>query len=195
MSSQISFLNLGTEPLTIRWTHDKVEVQDSVAFRYRRSGKSACLLINDPFPEDSGEYVCSITNKFGTAKAHIDLTVIGKLFKALIFISLPFAEQVKSPLMPMLAPKLKALHDGLILVELKQSVQLKVVWTGKPEPVISWSKGANKIQPNQRLETIVVGDTFVLVINEVCSAMLLNKHHMLVGSKTGRRQLYFDGRQ
>jgi myosin-light-chain kinase len=67
----------GTEPLAIRWTHDKVDVQDSLAFRYKRNGKSACLLISDPFPEDSGEYVCWAENTFGLAKAYIELTVIG----------------------------------------------------------------------------------------------------------------------
>lgn len=67
----------GTEPLTIRWTHDKVEVQDSDAFRYKRSGKSACLVIADPFATDSGEYVCWCENRYGIAKAYIELTVIG----------------------------------------------------------------------------------------------------------------------
>ncbi len=71
-------LSLGTEPLNIRWTHDKVDIQDSTSFRYRRNGKSACLLIADPFPEESGEYVCWAENNYGITKTYIDLTVIGE---------------------------------------------------------------------------------------------------------------------
>lgn len=67
----------------------------------------------------------------------------------------------------MIAPQLKLLHSNSILAELKERVQLKVEWSGKPEPVIFWSKGADKIQPNQRIETIASGNVFSLIINEV----------------------------
>lgn len=108
-------------------------------------------------------------NRFGNAKAYIDLTVIGNTFSCPFFADYTvLTEQIKSPLLPMLAPQLKALHDGPILSEPKQRVELKVGWSGKPEPVISWSKGADKIQPNQKFETIAIGSTFVLVIHGVC---------------------------
>lgn len=69
----------GTEPISIRWIHDRVELEDSLAFRFKRSSKDAVLLIADAFPEDSGEYVCVAENKYGVAHSYIQLFVTGKL--------------------------------------------------------------------------------------------------------------------
>lgn len=70
-------LAAGSEPLEIVWLHDNCEIKDSPAFRYERDEKDISLIIADAFPEDSGMYTCTATNKLGHAEIGCTLTVKG----------------------------------------------------------------------------------------------------------------------
>uniref|UniRef100_A0A914Y933 Ig-like domain-containing protein n=1 Tax=Panagrolaimus superbus TaxID=310955 RepID=A0A914Y933_9BILA len=68
----------GTEPITFRWILNKVQIQDSIGFKYSREGKDALLTIKDAFPEDSGIYTCIAENKYGVNRCYIELSISGK---------------------------------------------------------------------------------------------------------------------
>uniref|UniRef100_A0A914Q9F2 Ig-like domain-containing protein n=1 Tax=Panagrolaimus davidi TaxID=227884 RepID=A0A914Q9F2_9BILA len=71
----------GTEPISFRWILNKVQIQDSLGFKYSRNGKDSILTIKDAFPEDSGIYTCIAENQYGVARCYIDLSInTGKLF-------------------------------------------------------------------------------------------------------------------
>ncbi|KAI6223322.1 hypothetical protein M3Y95_00877500 [Aphelenchoides besseyi] len=141
----------GTEPLKITWTHDNIHVKDSTAFRYKRAGKSPCLIIADPFPEDSGLWTCVVENKFGQSTAHIDLTII---------------EQVKSPL-TMTRPIITS-NQPIIWAEPGATVDLVFRVIAKPEPVISWYLNDQKLTPcTIKYETVNKNPDFILRIHDV----------------------------
>lgn len=77
---------LGSEPLTISWMHNKVEIPDSSGFAYSRRKNYCCLTVADAFPEDSGEYVCEVRNKAGSAQCFIKLVVSGLFFRCVLWI-------------------------------------------------------------------------------------------------------------
>lgn len=83
----------------------------------------------------------------------------------MLFFSLE--QQVKSPLHQMLAPSLRSNIIGPICAIANKDVELKFKWSGKPEPVISWSKNGEKIEPSYKFETIATKDEFILLIREV----------------------------
>lgn len=78
-----------------------------------------------------------------------------------------FPEQIKSPPPLLTTPGLRSLQKGPLFSELNQDVELKFEWTGKTEPIISWSRDEEKIQPSARFEIISVGNEFILLIHEV----------------------------
>ncbi|KAI6180537.1 hypothetical protein M3Y98_00731100 [Aphelenchoides besseyi] len=141
----------GTEPLKITWTHDSIQVKDSTAFRYKRAGKNPCLIIADPFPEDSGLWTCVVENKFGQSTAHIDLTII---------------EQVKSPL-TMTRPIITSTQP-IIWAEPGATVDLMFRIIAKPEAVISWYLNEQKLTPcTIKYETVNKHPDFILRIHDV----------------------------
>ncbi|KAI6227724.1 hypothetical protein M3Y99_01223100 [Aphelenchoides fujianensis] len=143
----------GTEPIAITWLHDNLPVGDSAAFRYKRAGKSACLVIADPFPEDSGEYTCVAESKFGRATAQIDLTVV---------------EQAKSPLLAT-RPQLTPLRP-LVRAEPHATVELGFRVAAKPEAVISWFRGDAQLLPDSlKHEMVNRTPEFLLRIHNVTS--------------------------
>jgi hypothetical protein len=67
----------------------------------------------------------------------------------------------------MSAPSLRPNMTDPICTSSNKDVELKFNWSGKPEPVISWSKNGEKIEPSSKFETIATNDEFILLIHEV----------------------------
>uniref|UniRef100_A0AC35GA59 Ig-like domain-containing protein n=1 Tax=Panagrolaimus sp. PS1159 TaxID=55785 RepID=A0AC35GA59_9BILA len=79
----------GTEPISFRWILNKVQIQDSLGFKYSRNGKDSILTIKDAFPEDSGIYTCIAENQYGVARCYIDLNInTGKLISFILTVML-----------------------------------------------------------------------------------------------------------
>ena len=80
----------GTEPITVEWMHEGVEVQDSSGFKYSHEGGLHSLVIADAFPEDAGPYTCKASNQYGTAQCVTTLSVQGhfQIIRNVLFVSL-----------------------------------------------------------------------------------------------------------
>lgn len=141
----------GSEPLTFTWIHDNIVVEEGAAFRLGRAGGAATLTLLNPFPEDSGEYVCMAQSPAGTAKTLLDLTVL---------------DQPKSPLGAAAAPVLTPLARE-VRGTVGGAVELSCAASGA-EAVISWlGRDGEQLLPGPRHEMLSRNGVHTLRIRDL----------------------------
>lgn len=59
------------------WLHNGQEVVKSEDFQFLQEGRECTLMIQEVFPEDTGEYACHAHNAHGHTRTHALLTVHG----------------------------------------------------------------------------------------------------------------------
>ncbi|CAJ0558688.1 unnamed protein product, partial [Mesorhabditis spiculigera] len=132
----------GSEPLTIKWLRDGVQIEDSTAFRYSQSGKICRLAVADAFPEDAGQYSCEARNQWGVARCLPD--------------EKPAGEQAPKILD---APASLSADLGMLLV-----IKAKIV--GHPDPVVEWHKGTEKVINSDKYKMTSDGESMILTISD-----------------------------
>ncbi|EGT41041.1 hypothetical protein CAEBREN_30100 [Caenorhabditis brenneri] len=141
-----------SEPLQIRWLRNKVTIVDSPSFSYSRSEKMVFLTIADVFPEDGGEYTVEAKNQSGIARCTMQLDVRSN-------------ERSVADEAPRVFDFEKTTRS-----DPGASVELRAKVIGHPDPVISWSKGGQKLNNEERYLMRNEGDTFILRISNVTRA-------------------------
>ncbi|VDN60788.1 unnamed protein product [Dracunculus medinensis] len=142
----------GSEPLRIRWFHNKVEINNSSAFKHVRVGNVLRLVIADVFPEDGGDYVCEAKNDYGLAKCNMRFVVSEKR-----------TNEFLNPPLIVEAPKSLTVDPGA-------NAQITVTLRGHPEPAIAWSRNNQPIIPNEKYQ--VSGRSFTFFIKTFKKQML-----------------------
>ncbi|VDK27112.1 unnamed protein product [Gongylonema pulchrum] len=141
----------GSEPLTVRWIRNRMEVQDSSGFAYLREEANCSLIIADAFPEDAGVYTCEASNEFGSAKCNIRLIITERRKKSVY----------ESPPAIINAPTNVSVEPGNDL-----SVSLTV--RGYPEPAVVWTKNAAAISSDEKHQVLSnmsnSGEVFTLTV-------------------------------
>ncbi|KAL3986026.1 Immunoglobulin I-set domain family protein [Acanthocheilonema viteae] len=137
----------GSEPLTIRWMRNKMEIQDSSGFLYSRVEGNCYLTIADAFPEDAGLYTCEATNEFGNAKCNVRLVVTGHRKQS----------GYENPPVIINAPTNAS-------VELGSDLTLSVTVRGYPEPAVVWTKNMVSIASGEKYQMASSGEIFTLTI-------------------------------
>uniref|UniRef100_A0A0N5ALN6 Myosin light chain kinase, smooth muscle n=1 Tax=Syphacia muris TaxID=451379 RepID=A0A0N5ALN6_9BILA len=139
----------GSEPLSVIWMHDKVEISDSSGFTYSKKKNYYCMTIADAFPEDSGEYICEARNKFGAAQCFMNLHVSERSNK----------HEYEEPPEVIGAEKIVKVDPG-------NTICLNALVRGHPEPVIVWQRRGKMLIAGDRYEMKHQGEKFTLLIND-----------------------------
>uniref|UniRef100_A0A158Q7F2 Myosin light chain kinase, smooth muscle n=1 Tax=Elaeophora elaphi TaxID=1147741 RepID=A0A158Q7F2_9BILA len=137
----------GSEPLTIRWIRNKMEIQDSTGFGYSREEANCYLTISDAFPEDAGVYTCEATNEFGVAKCNVLLVVAEHQNKS----------GYENPPVILNAPTNASVEQG-------NDLTLSVTVRGYPEPAVVWTKNMVSIASGEKYQMANSGEVFTLTI-------------------------------
>ncbi|CAJ0566302.1 unnamed protein product, partial [Mesorhabditis spiculigera] len=138
----------GSEPLTIKWLRDGVQIEDSAAFRYSQSGKICRLAVADAFPEDAGQYSCEARNQWGVARCQMRMEVYSD--------EKPAGEQ---------APKILDAPAGLS-ADLGMPLVIKAKIVGHPDPVVEWHKGTEKVINSDKYKMTSDGESMILTISD-----------------------------
>ncbi|VDK82765.1 unnamed protein product [Litomosoides sigmodontis] len=137
----------GSEPIAVRWIRNKMEIQDSSAFRYLREEMNYRLTIADAFPEDAGVYTCEATNEFGVAKYNVRLVVTGHRKRS----------AYENPPVIVNAPTNVSVEQG-------NDLTLPVAVRGYPEPAVLWTKNMVSIASGEKYQIENSGEMFTLTI-------------------------------
>ncbi|CAG9530815.1 unnamed protein product [Cercopithifilaria johnstoni] len=137
----------GSEPLTIRWIRNKMEIQDSSGFGYSREEANCYLTIADAFPEDAGVYTCEATNEFGVAKFNIRLAITGNRKPS----------GYENPPVIMNAPTSVNIEQG-------NDLTLSVMVRGYPEPAVLWTKNMVSLASGEKYQMANSGEMFTFTI-------------------------------
>uniref|UniRef100_A0A915JHJ8 Ig-like domain-containing protein n=1 Tax=Romanomermis culicivorax TaxID=13658 RepID=A0A915JHJ8_ROMCU len=140
-------ITAGTDPVSILWLHDNCEITDSTGFKYGQNGNIHTLTILDAFPEDSGIFTCRATNKYGSVETGCMLNVTGKSQAEIspCFIKIP----------------------KLVRVNESETLNVTVVFSGYPEPVVNWSRDEDVLVSGDHYQIVGVGDRSTLSIPHV----------------------------
>uniref|UniRef100_A0A915PUX1 Uncharacterized protein n=1 Tax=Setaria digitata TaxID=48799 RepID=A0A915PUX1_9BILA len=137
----------GSEPLTIRWIRNKMEIQDSSGFGYSRQDAKCFLTIADAFPEDAGVYTCEAINEFGTANCNVRLIITEDRTKS----------AYENPPVIINAPTNVSVEQG-------NDLTLSVIVRGYPEPAVVWTKNMVSIASGEKYQMTNNGEEFKLTI-------------------------------
>ncbi|KAK6109169.1 Immunoglobulin I-set domain family protein [Brugia pahangi] len=137
----------GSEPLTIRWMRNNMEIQDSTGFEYSREEANCYLTVADAFPEDAGVYTCEARNEFGIAKYNVRLVVTEHRKKS----------GLENPPVIVNAPTSVSVEQGNDLI-------LPVTVRGYPEPAVIWTKNMVSIASGEKYQMVNNGELFTLTI-------------------------------
>ncbi|VDM08832.1 unnamed protein product, partial [Wuchereria bancrofti] len=125
----------GSEPLTIRWMRNNMEIQDSSGFGYSREEANCYLTVADAFPEDAGMYTCEARNEFGIAKCNVRLVVTEHRKKS----------GLENPPVIVNAPTNVSVEQG-------NDLTLSVTVHGYPEPAVVWTKNMVSIASGEKYQ-------------------------------------------
>ncbi|KHN81711.1 Titin [Toxocara canis] len=139
----------GSEPITIRWLRNKVEITDSSGFKYARDGWNVSLTIADAFPEDAGEYICEASNTFGTAKCAVRVAIMRRQKKSVYEVPPVIAE----------APKRITVDPG-------HEAVISATVRGFPEPAIAWTRNGESITTGDKYQLSHSGEITTLKIRD-----------------------------
>uniref|UniRef100_A0A914ZQD0 Titin n=1 Tax=Parascaris univalens TaxID=6257 RepID=A0A914ZQD0_PARUN len=139
----------GSEPITIMWLRNKVEIADSDGFKYARDGRNVSLTIADAFPEDAGDYVCLARNSFGAAECAMRVSITRCQEKSIYETSPVIAE----------APKRITVDPG-------HEAVISATVRGFPEPAIAWSKDNESIVSGDKCQLSHSGEVTTLTIRD-----------------------------
>ncbi|EJD74527.1 CAMK/MLCK protein kinase [Loa loa] len=137
----------GSEPITIQWIRNKMEIQNSSGFGYSREEANCYLTIADTFPEDAGVYTCEARNEFGVAKFNVRLVVTERKKQS----------GYENPPVIVNAPTNMSVEHGNDLI-------LSVTVRGYPEPAVIWTKNMVSIASGEKYQMANNGDIFTLTI-------------------------------
>ncbi|VDO37318.1 unnamed protein product, partial [Onchocerca flexuosa] len=137
----------GSEPLTVRWIRNSMEIQDSSGFGYSREDTNCYLTIADAFPEDAGVYTCEASNEFGVAKYNVRLIVTEHKRQS----------GHENPPIIVDAPT-------NVSAELGNDLTLSVTVRGNPEPAVLWTKNMVSIASGEKYQMANSGEMFTLTI-------------------------------
>lgn len=158
----------GVPPPVVQWMVNELttDVKIIVTERDPDSGIST-LIVNDVLATDEGEVKCVAVNDAGQSTSSALLTVEGLLEQKWIFlfyfgkmISLFFSNEFKAPPRAILTKKYE---DGLIFEE-GDMIRLKVEFSGRPRPEVSWYHNNQLMAPGGRMEIEVLTDCTVLKV-------------------------------
>ncbi|MCP9264538.1 Titin [Dirofilaria immitis] len=141
----------GSEPLTVRWIRNNMEIQDSSGFAYSRKETNCYLTITDAFPEDAGMYTCEANNEFGIAKCNVRLVVTEKRQSG-----------HENPPIIVNAPTNVSVEQG-------NDLTLSVAVHGYPEPAVVWTKNMVSIASGEKYQMENNGEVFTLTIRNCIS--------------------------
>ncbi|CAD5231988.1 unnamed protein product [Bursaphelenchus xylophilus] len=139
----------GVDPITFKWLHENVTLEDGHGFKYGRNKEKITLTIADPFPEDSGEYLCVAENAHGLATRKVQVTI---------------RDTIKSPLVQK-HPVLNALTP-VIHGTPGSSVELVAESSGS-EAVISWYHKEKQLLASEKHEMFNVTNKHTMRLHEL----------------------------
>ncbi|KAK7940043.1 hypothetical protein WMY93_003369 [Mugilogobius chulae] len=142
----------GQPPPDVLWFHDGQEVTETEDFQLLREKNRCTLLIQEVFPEDTGNYCCRARNQHGEASTYAKLTV----------------EEPQDGVQPWFITKPKAVSASV-----GQHVLLSCAIAGDPFPQFTWSRSdhSRPLTSGGDYELLQKEDVISLLIRRV------QKHH------------------
>ncbi|CAD5224126.1 unnamed protein product [Bursaphelenchus okinawaensis] len=136
------------EKVEFKWMSGNITIEDSEAFKYGRRKNNLTLTITDPFPEDSGEYVCVAQNRHGESQFTAEVTITDDM------------KSISHVKKPILKPKQPTIYgsEGC-------SVDLTAEASGS-DPVISWFQEQEQILADEKHEMINSSNEHTLRIHD-----------------------------
>jgi len=127
----------------IEWYKGSTKIVDEgrYSFEETNDGKYT-LIIVDLNRDDTGSYKCVATNEAGKATTRTDLTVKERQF----------------------APEIESEHEGPIVVNQNDEVNINVTIKGKPKPEVKWYKDNKPLKDSTKLDIRTRGDSHFIVI-------------------------------
>ncbi|XP_071103572.1 myosin light chain kinase, smooth muscle-like isoform X2 [Haliotis cracherodii] len=144
---------------SVDWSVNGKAIRCSKFFKMAMTPENvATLMIAEAYSEDEGEYICTATNKFGTASTSCKLFVDASS-------SLSSRSDIEGAVT--IPARLLTITPSSLAVTRGQKVIIEATFNGEPKPEVRWFKGRDEILKDKRIQLDSTGDHSVLTINKV----------------------------
>eukprot|EP00061_Rhincodon_typus_P019056 g48497.t1 len=131
----------------IRWYHFGKELQQSRKYKMSSDGRNHSITIMTDDQDDEGLYTCKATNDAGETENQFGISEPLEVSSVVI---------IKSPYVPAKIHLPKHLEGmGAVHALRGEIISIKIPFSGRPDPVITWQKGQDLIDNDGHYQVIV----------------------------------------